>query len=144
MQLRSRAWRDGELIASDFDLSELDGYLADASVLTWLDVCDPHGSAIAQLAEERGATTVSRAIHTDNVDDFLRQLAELAEHASAVRDSPTINLRAYASDADYWADDARAREAGLPSALHRTATAHAAYLVREEFSIHAAIIPHRS
>ena len=52
MQLRSRAWRDGELIASDFELSELDGYLADASVLTWLDVCDPHGSVIVKLAEE--------------------------------------------------------------------------------------------
>ena len=52
MQLRSRAWRDGELIASDFELSDLDGYLADASVLTWLDVCDPHGKAITQLAEE--------------------------------------------------------------------------------------------
>ena len=77
--------------------------------------------------------------HAELVD----QIAELAEHASAVRDSPTITLRAYASDADYWADDARAREAGLPSALHRTATAHAAYLVREELSIHVAIVPAR-
>lgn len=73
--------------------------------------------------------------------ELIDQITELAEHASAVRDSPTIDLRTYASDADYWTDDARAREAGLPSALHRTATAHAAYLVRGEFEIDAAIVP---
>lgn len=72
--------------------------------------------------------------------ELIDQIAELAEHASAVRDLPRVTLRTYASDADYWANDARAREAGLPSALHRTATAHAAYLVRGEFEIDAAIV----
>ena len=51
-QLTSRVWRDGELVASDIPLSELDGYLADAGALTWLDLCDPEGEVLSQLAEE--------------------------------------------------------------------------------------------
>ena len=52
MQLRSRVWRDGEVIASDFPLADLDGHLADPSTLTWLDLCDPEGEVLGQLAEE--------------------------------------------------------------------------------------------
>jgi len=52
MQLRSRVWRAGELVASDFPLGDLDGHLADTSALTWLDLCDPEGEVLGQLAEE--------------------------------------------------------------------------------------------
>ena len=52
MPLRSRVWRDGEVIASDFPLADLDGHLADPSTLTWLDLCDPEGEVLGQLAEE--------------------------------------------------------------------------------------------
>lgn len=51
-QLRSRVWRDGQVIATDFELDELDGHLADPTALTWLDICDPHGDVLARLAEE--------------------------------------------------------------------------------------------
>ena len=106
MQLRSRAWRDGEVIASDFDLSELDGYLADASVLTWLDVCDPHGSVIVKLAEElqldphavedaiapRERAKVTRhATHTF----FTCYSAELGENAAGLPELTTGRISAF-------------------------------------------------
>lgn len=74
--------------------------------------------------------------------EILDQLMKSAEAAPAERDSPSIILWTYTRDADYWADDTHAHEAGIPAALHRTATAHAAYLVREKYSIRAAIMPH--
>ena len=106
MQLRSRAWRDGEVIASDFDLSELDGYLANASVLTWLDVCDPHGSVIVKLAEElqldphavedaiapRERAKVTRhATHTF----FTCYSAELGENAAGLPELTTGRISAF-------------------------------------------------
>lgn len=51
-QLRSRVWRDGEQVAADFPLAELDAHLADPHSLTWLDLCDPEGEVLGQLAEE--------------------------------------------------------------------------------------------
>ena len=51
-QLRSRVWRDGVVVVSDFPLADLDGYLADETALTWVDICDPAGDLLATLAEE--------------------------------------------------------------------------------------------
>lgn len=51
-EISSRVWRDGDLVASDFPLADLDGYLADPSALTWVDLCDPEGEVLAQLAGE--------------------------------------------------------------------------------------------
>ena len=51
-QLRSRVWRNGDLIATDIPLAELDRYLADSSALVWLDLCDPEPEVLGQLAEE--------------------------------------------------------------------------------------------
>lgn len=53
-QLRGRVWRDGTVVAADFPLADLDAYLADPSALTWLDLCDPGGEVLAQLAAELG------------------------------------------------------------------------------------------
>ena len=53
-QLRGRVWRDGELVATDFPLADLDDHLAEPSTLTWLDLCDPGGEVLAQLAAELG------------------------------------------------------------------------------------------
>lgn len=58
-------------------------------------IFDSNGPLVAQLAEERGATTVSRAIHTDNVDDFLRQLAELAEHVDLIVTTGGVSAGAF-------------------------------------------------
>lgn len=46
------AWRDGVVIAQDFTLDELDGYLGDKDVLVWFDLCAPKRSALDKLAEE--------------------------------------------------------------------------------------------
>lgn len=53
-KVRGRVWRDGELIASDFPLADLDAHLADPSTLTWLDLHDPEEALLAQLAAELG------------------------------------------------------------------------------------------
>lgn len=50
--IRGRVWRDGRLVATDFPLAELDGHLADAAALTWLDLRDPEEAVLAQLASE--------------------------------------------------------------------------------------------
>ena len=51
-QLRGRVWRDGTVVAQDFPLADLDGYLADPTALTWVDLCDPDGEVLGKLAEE--------------------------------------------------------------------------------------------
>lgn len=51
-QLRSRVWRDGVVAVENFPLAELDGYLADPTALTWVDLCDPDGDVLGQLAKE--------------------------------------------------------------------------------------------
>jgi len=50
--LRGRVWRDGQVVAEDFPLAELDGHLADPKALTWVDLCDPDAAVLDQLAEE--------------------------------------------------------------------------------------------
>lgn len=76
-QLTSRVWRDGELVASDIPLSELDGYLADAGALTWLDLCDPEGEVLSQLAEE---LRLDRHAVEDSIAP--RERAKLSRHAT--------------------------------------------------------------
>lgn len=49
---RSRAWRDGAVVAEDFPLSDLDQWLAQPDVLVWLDLVAPDPSVLNQLAEE--------------------------------------------------------------------------------------------
>lgn len=53
-QVRGRVWRDGELVATDFPLADLDTHLADPATLTWLDLYDPQDEVLAQLAAELG------------------------------------------------------------------------------------------
>ncbi|MFT4296877.1 MAG: magnesium transporter CorA family protein [Micropruina sp.] len=53
-RVRGRVWRDGELVASDFPLADLDAHLADPTTLTWLDLDDPAEEVLAQLAGELG------------------------------------------------------------------------------------------
>lgn len=71
--------------------------------------------------------------------DLVDELVEQVRHASGVTDSPQVRLRTYASDADYHAADARARDAGLPAALHRVAAARAAVEADVDLDVHVTI-----
>lgn len=62
----------------------------------------------------------------DVLEGLVGELVERIEHASAVQDSPTVTVRTYEADENWWAVDAEAREARLPAALHRVAVARAA------------------
>lgn len=76
----------------------------------------------------------------DEFDDLVDRIAELGEHASAVRDSSSVELRTYASDAVYWVAEAAAARKGIPAAMHRAATAYAARALESEQAITARII----
>lgn len=52
--MRSRVWRDGALVATDFPLTELSEQLADEQTLTWVDLLSPDHSDLELLAEELG------------------------------------------------------------------------------------------
>lgn len=74
---RSRVWRGCELVASDIALADLDGYLADSSALTWLDLFDPEPGVLDQLAEEL-------QLDRHSVEDALapRERAKVSRHAT--------------------------------------------------------------
>lgn len=76
-QLRSRVWRHGEPIASDFALGDLDGYLTDQEALVWLDVCDPEGQVLGELAGEL-------QLDRHSVEDAIapRERAKVSRHAT--------------------------------------------------------------
>ncbi len=76
-QLTSRVWRDGELVASDIPLTDLDGYLADPSALTWLDLCDPEGEVLEQLS---GELQLDRHAVEDAIAP--RERAKVSRHAT--------------------------------------------------------------
>ncbi len=52
--VQGRVWKGGDVVATDFPLEDLDTWLADDQVLTWVDICQPEPSHLAVLAEELG------------------------------------------------------------------------------------------
>ncbi len=62
----------------------------------------------------------------DVMDGLIDDLAQQIEHASGVQDSSVVKRRTYDSDEAWWAVDAEARAARLPSSMHRVALARAA------------------
>ncbi len=50
----SRVWRDGQVVAQDFGLDELDQWLADQQSLVWFDLCSPGRELLERLAAELG------------------------------------------------------------------------------------------
>ncbi len=48
--MTSRVWRDGQVVASDFELDRLDQYLADPGNLVWFDLCSPSMELLERLA----------------------------------------------------------------------------------------------
>lgn len=76
----------------------------------------------------------------DLQDQLIDELCEAAEHASALRDRPTVEIVTYRTDAAYWEADARARDLQIPSALHRCAAAWARRTLAAEEEIDAQIV----
>ena len=51
--VRTRAWRDGELIAEGFPVADISEHLAaDPSVVVWVDLCEPDREELLVLADE--------------------------------------------------------------------------------------------
>lgn len=50
--VRSRVWRDGELVAEDFPFEEISNHLAEPGELSWVDLCEPDHALLTQLAKE--------------------------------------------------------------------------------------------
>ncbi len=69
---RSRAYRDGALVAEDFPMAELSDWLEHEDAMVWLDLPDPTTAQLADLAEELG-------IHELAIEDVLvgRERAKL-------------------------------------------------------------------
>src|SRR5690625_272819 len=71
----------------------------------------------------------------DVLDAYVSEIVEQVEHASAVRNTPAVEVTTYATDSDWWEVDARAKAGRLPAALHRVAAAHACAEVRAELDL---------
>ena len=50
--VRSRVWRDGQLVSEDFDFERISDHLEDEGSLTWVDLCDPDHRLLQELAGE--------------------------------------------------------------------------------------------
>ena len=50
--VRSRVWRNGRVVAEDFDFARISDYLEETDTLTWVDVCDPDHRLLQELAGE--------------------------------------------------------------------------------------------
>lgn len=50
--MHSRVWRDGEVIAQDFPLDDLDRHLATEGEVTWFDVGSPDSATLRTIASE--------------------------------------------------------------------------------------------
>ena len=48
--VRGRVWRDGQVVAEDFDFARISDYLEDPKSLTWVDICDPDHRILQDLA----------------------------------------------------------------------------------------------
>ena len=62
---RTRAWRDGRVVAENFPPSEVSDYLAQEGTTVWMDECEPDESDLAAIAEELGLhpLAVEDAVH---------------------------------------------------------------------------------
>jgi magnesium transporter len=52
--VRTRAWRDGKVLAEDFPFDQVSDYVDAGDCLVWADVCAPDAEVLASLADELG------------------------------------------------------------------------------------------
>jgi len=57
-QTRTRAWRDGKVIAENFQTSEVSDHL-DVGDMVWLDICTPEDGDLKLIAEELGLDSLA-------------------------------------------------------------------------------------
>lgn len=84
--ISSRLWRRGELMAYDFDLDDLDTYLADPECLVWVDICRPDPDVFAKVSAELG-------IDRHSIEDALTP----GERAKASRRTTHVFVTVYAT-----------------------------------------------
>ena len=51
-QAHNRAYRNGVLLGEGFEISEISGYLEQADVIVWIDICTPDKAQLDELADE--------------------------------------------------------------------------------------------
>lgn len=59
MSHRTRAYRDGKLVAEGFDPALISDHLADKGVVVWLDLCEPQPGDLDVIAEEFGLSPLA-------------------------------------------------------------------------------------
>lgn len=102
MTVRSRLWRHGRLVATDFPLEELDEHLAAEGSLVWLDLCLAGGGDVAEL--ERLAAELGLDPHA-------------VEDAVAPGERPKATRHAGHNFVSVYATSLRQRERGYESRL---------------------------
>ncbi|ACY96556.1 MULTISPECIES: magnesium transporter CorA family protein [Thermomonospora] len=76
---RTRAWRDGRVVAEGFPVADLAGRLADADTVVWVDLCGPGREGLQVLGDELGlhglavedAATRQERTKLDRYDGYL-------------------------------------------------------------------------
>jgi magnesium transporter len=84
--VRSRMWRDGSLVAENFDFERISDHLDEAGCLIWVDLCAPSQALLDKLADEL-------SLDPHAVEDALGN----AERAKATRYASHVFLTAYAT-----------------------------------------------
>ena len=84
--VRSRVWRDGDLVEEDFDFDRISDYLTQDGCLIWVDLCGPTPDLLDRLAGEL-------SLDRQAVEDALGH----AERAKATRYASHVFVTAYAT-----------------------------------------------
>ncbi|HEX7354608.1 MAG TPA: magnesium transporter CorA family protein [Mycobacteriales bacterium] len=94
---RTRAYRDGQLVAEGFDPTRISDHLGDPDTVVWYDLCEPDAADLAVVAEEFGlsplavedALTERQRPKVDHYDDhlFLSLYAMRLDDADDLRSS---------------------------------------------------------
>lgn len=53
-QVRTRAWREGKIVASEFPVAEVSEHLAVPGTTVWVDLCQPDAAEFGALGDELG------------------------------------------------------------------------------------------
>lgn len=101
--VRTRLWRDGQLVAEDYPLTEVSDHLQEDGALVWVDLCDPDHRQLCELAEEL-------AFDPHAVEDVVAH----GERTKATRYATHTFLTVYAT---WLVDDADAPPGSLESRL---------------------------
>jgi hypothetical protein len=83
-QARTRLYRDGKLELEGFPVADISDYLADGSVMTWLDLRGPGRDDLAVLSEVWRESRLRR-LHRHHCPDRAGALPHLQTQGLAVR-----------------------------------------------------------